>query len=162
MAQTIQLKHKISGILKDGFYGFSWTTFFFGPFVALFRADFLTFLGYLLIAGIIGLLTAGVGAWFTFIIWAFFYNGYYTKKLLEKGYEFAGSQHKNEEAARALGVAIATDTHRVKTEIETGAGRETSKPTSPSSSFSGEDKTLANDAYKIYLVKKYRLSSMMF
>lgn len=151
MAQTIQLKHKISGVLKEGFYGFSWTTFFFGPFVALFRADFVTFLGYLLIAGFIGLITAGVGAFFTFIIWAFFYNGYYTKRLLEKGYAFSDTQYKNEEAARVLGVAIETETNSIKQDV---TNRVSNLPRAYSS-FSGGDKTLANDAYKIYLVKKY-------
>lgn len=44
MAHTIRLTHKNSGVLKDGYYGFSWTTLFFGSFPALFRGDFLTFI----------------------------------------------------------------------------------------------------------------------
>ncbi len=153
MAKSIQLKHKNSGIMKTGYYGFSWTTLFFGCFPALFRGDFLTFIGIFAVLFLIGFVTFGVGAFIAMFIWAFFYNSYYTKKLLEKGYVFSDFQHINEEAARTLGVSIST-------EIE---NRQEQRPTvktastSPSSKFKNEDKTLTNDAYKIYLVKKYPL-----
>ncbi|WPK19589.1 hypothetical protein [Salmonella phage SD-1_S14] len=45
MAKTISLKNENVGQRKDGFFGFSWTTLFFGPFPALFRGDFITFIG---------------------------------------------------------------------------------------------------------------------
>jgi hypothetical protein len=38
------------------------------------------------------------------IIWAFMYNKYYTRKLLERGYVFAGSDDDNALAASALGM----------------------------------------------------------
>jgi hypothetical protein len=38
------------------------------------------------------------------IIWAFMYNKYYTRKLLERGYAFTGSDGDNALAASALGV----------------------------------------------------------
>jgi hypothetical protein len=105
MATRIVLKHKESGIVKDGFYGFSWTTLFFGFFPALFRGDFITFIGGFVVSVIIGVVTAGVGALFIGLVWAFMYNKYYTRKLIERGYALAGSDGDNTRAAAALGVA---------------------------------------------------------
>ena len=58
--------------------GFSWTTFFWGGWPALFRGDWLWFL----IILIPGLFTYG----FTSIVFAFFYNKIYAKSLFNKGY----------------------------------------------------------------------------
>jgi len=91
MANSIQMIHKSTGITKTGFYGFSWTTLFFGGFPALFRGDFITFIGLFAVILIIGLATGGFGGFIASIVWAFVYNSYYTKKLLEKGYEFVGT-----------------------------------------------------------------------
>lgn len=104
MATRIALKHKETGIVKDGLYGFSWTTFFFGFFPALFRGDFITFIGGFVISVIIAMVTLGIGALLINLIWAFMYNKYYTRKLLERGYVLAGSDADNALAASALGV----------------------------------------------------------
>lgn len=106
MATRIAMKHKDTGIVKDGFYGFSWTTLFFGFFPALFRGDFITFIGGFVIAVIIAFITMGFGAFLISFVWAFMYNKYYTRRLLERGYVFAGSEGDNTLAAAALGVAI--------------------------------------------------------
>lgn len=108
MATRIALKHKDTGILKDGFYGFSWTTLFFGFFPALFRGDFITFIGGFAVTVIIGVLTVGIGAFFVGLAWAFMYNKYYTRKLLERGYILAGSEGDNALAASALGLAMSS------------------------------------------------------
>ncbi|OIQ52050.1 hypothetical protein BerOc1_00522 [Pseudodesulfovibrio hydrargyri] len=97
MAQTVMLKNSENGIVKKGFVGFSWTTFFFGGFPALFRGDILTGL----IVIVINILTMGIGG----IIWAFFYNKSYTTKLLEKGYKFADSEGVTAMAKAKLGIA---------------------------------------------------------
>ncbi|QJE73786.1 hypothetical protein HHL28_12390 [Aerophototrophica crusticola] len=104
MAKTVMMKHAGSGIIKRGFYGFSWTTFFFGFFPALFRGDFLTFIGAFVIIVILGALTFGIGSFIAMIVWAFLYNSYYTKRLLEKGYVFADSEGVVAEAKQQLGV----------------------------------------------------------
>ncbi|MDB5777433.1 MAG: hypothetical protein JWP38_3566 [Herbaspirillum sp.] len=104
MAIRIALKHKETGIIKDGFYGFSWTTLFFGFFPALFRGDFITFIGGFVIYVIIAMMTFGIGAFFVGFIWAFMYNKYYTCKLIERGYVLAGSDADNALAASRLGV----------------------------------------------------------
>ncbi|TFW32112.1 hypothetical protein [Massilia horti] len=106
MATRIALKHKESGIVKDGYYGFSWTTFFFGFFPALFRGDYITFIGGFVVSVIIGIMTLGIGAFFIGLVWSFMYNKYYTRKLLERGYVLAGSDADNTMAASALGIAI--------------------------------------------------------
>lgn len=63
-------------VLKKGYVGFSWTTLFFGAFVPLFRGDWL----YFLIVLIAQFVTYGLAS----IIFAFVYNGIYTKNLIEK------------------------------------------------------------------------------
>jgi len=152
MATAIPLRHKTSGIMKEGFYGFSWTTLFFGCFPALFRGDFLTFIGIFVVLLLLGIVTFGIGTFFAMFIWAFFYNGYYTKRLLEKGYELAGSTLQNESAAKALGVRLMPIV-------------DSTSPNSPQQQFSTKPQAtrpetilprkLEDDAYKIYLVKKY-------
>ncbi len=106
MAIRITMKHQASGLVRDGFHGFSWTTLFFGCFPALFRRDFLTFLGGFAVLVVLAFVTAGIGVFIAMPIWAFLYNGYYTRRLLERGYIFAGSQSENLRAASALGVSI--------------------------------------------------------
>ena len=104
MATVVSMIHKDTGLKKDGYIGYSWTTLFFGPFPMLFRGDFLTFLGYFTVGIIFGFVTAGIGWFFVFLIWSFMYNDFYTKKLLEKGYVFNDSEEANAEAAKTLGV----------------------------------------------------------
>jgi len=106
MATRIALKHKETGLVKDGFYGFSWTTLFFGFFPCLFRGDFITFIGGFVITIIIAFMTMGIGAFFVGLIWAFMYNKYYTRKLLERGYALASSEGENALAASALGIIL--------------------------------------------------------
>lgn len=108
MATRIALRHKDTGIIKNGFYGFSWTTLFFGFFPALFRGDFITFIGGFVISVIIAMMTMGIGAFFISLIWAFMYNKYYTSRLLERGYVLAGSDADNAMAASALGIVLPT------------------------------------------------------
>jgi len=105
MATEIQMIQRSTGITKTGFYGFSWTTLFFGGFPALFRGDFITFLGLFAVIFVIALVTAGIGGFIASLVWAFVYNSYYTKKLLEKGYEFVGTDDEVAAAKRALKIA---------------------------------------------------------
>lgn len=140
MATTIHMKHKDSGITKNGFYGYSWTTLFFGSFPALFRADFVTFIGSFIVLVILAIATSGFGTILAMIVWSFMYNSYYTKGLLESGYKFSGTLSENKEAAQALGVSLPDS---VSTDSE-GAR------------FSG-DLDLRSDAYIIYLTKTYKI-----
>ena len=58
---VITLLHPSIGEIKSAPVGFSWTTFFFGPFPALFRGDFKWAGLILLIMGFISAITLGLG-----------------------------------------------------------------------------------------------------
>jgi tetrahydromethanopterin S-methyltransferase subunit C len=99
------MKHKDNGLIKNGYIGFSWTTLFFGPFPALFRGDLLIFVCGLIVMAILGLCTFGIAGIAANIIWAFMYNKYYTRSLIEKGYVFDDIPSFNAEAAAYIGLA---------------------------------------------------------
>jgi len=81
------LKHKDTGLTKEAFQGFSWTTFFFGCWPALFRGDVLWFItGFVVVtAGM--LFTEGIGSFVYCLTMGFCYNDIHMNNLLEKGYE---------------------------------------------------------------------------
>lgn len=106
MATPVTLKHRDNGLTKIGYYGFSWTTLFFGTFPALFRGDFITFIGGFVILMIIAFITFGIGAFVAMIVWAFLYNKFYTRKLIEQGYQLHPGDPNFAEAARRLGVTM--------------------------------------------------------
>jgi len=98
VATEIMMQNPKTGVFKTGLYGFSWTTFFFSGFPALFRGDILVSVAVF----ILSLLTFGLAAFF----WAFLYNKHYTLKLLERGYVFDDSEEKIRKACLKLGVAF--------------------------------------------------------
>jgi hypothetical protein len=75
----ITLEHPQSGIIKTAPVGFSWTVFVFGPIVALIRGDMLGGFGMVLLIG----LTYGI----SYLVCPFFYNKFYIKRLLKKGFK---------------------------------------------------------------------------
>lgn len=82
MATSIVLKHE-DGRVKESFVGFSWTCFFFGPFVPLLRGDYVNALICFLLS-----MCFGIGN----IVYAFIYNKMYTKNLIERfGYRIEGT-----------------------------------------------------------------------
>jgi len=97
MAKKVALIHPQTGLMKSGFYGFSWTFLFFGWFVPLFRGELMIALLHFTITVIT------IGLWQ--IIFAFLYNKQYTTRLLEKGYVLNDSLEVNEEARQKLGIA---------------------------------------------------------
>lgn len=74
------------GAEKQVKLGFSWTTFFFGIFTPMLRGDLkwtaIVFVTNFLLA----LFTYGIGNIFTPIFFGYFYNKFYLKDLLAKGY----------------------------------------------------------------------------
>jgi hypothetical protein len=93
---NITLKND-AGLSKQVKVGFSWTTFFFGFFPALFRGDLKWAAIMFVIALAIGSFTFGFGSWISSIVFAFIYNKIYIKELIEKGYKPA-----DENARRVL------------------------------------------------------------
>ncbi|XJZ27758.1 DUF2628 domain-containing protein [Bacillota bacterium Lsc_1132] len=85
------------GVTKEVKVGFSWTTFFFGFFPALFRGDLKWAAILIVIELVLGSFTLGIGAWVSGVVFSFVYNKIYIKELIEKGYQPA-----NEESKRLL------------------------------------------------------------
>ena len=84
-----------NGLRKTVKLGFSWTTFFFGFFPALFRGDLKWAAIMFIIVAAVSVVTLGFGGWIASIVFSFIYNKIYIKELIEKGYRPA------DEAARS-------------------------------------------------------------
>jgi len=96
MATSIGLRHPASGLIKKGYYGFSWTYFFFGWFVPLIRGE----LGVAILHLILTFFTLGIWQ----IIFAFMYNKQYMTRMLERGYVLEGTEAQLIEAKKVLGM----------------------------------------------------------
>lgn len=81
----IRFKHP-HGFYKEAPTGFSWTTFFFGFFVPLFRGWY----GYAAICFAAAVVTFG----FSGLVFPFLINKHYAKHLLEQGYQPDSEQDK--------------------------------------------------------------------
>ncbi|MGG7078651.1 DUF2628 domain-containing protein [Clostridium sardiniense] len=68
-----------SGLRKEVKQGFSWTTFFFGGFVPLFRGD----LKWFIIMWILALISFGI----SWLVMPFIYNKKYMEGLMMKGFK---------------------------------------------------------------------------
>jgi hypothetical protein len=94
MATAIRLKHPQTGAIATGYYGFSWTTFFFNGFPALLRRDYATGLAVIVLAIVSFLILP--------MLWAFVYNRVYTLRLIDRGYEIQGTEEEIARARRKL------------------------------------------------------------
>jgi hypothetical protein len=82
--RKVTLKHNRSGLMKDGYYGFSVTYLLFGWLVPCIRGEFRIGVLHL----ILSLLSAGIFQ----LVMAFFYNKQYTHRLLNSGWELDDSE----------------------------------------------------------------------
>lgn len=89
MATEITLQHP-SGITKQAYVGWSWTSFFFGCFPAMFRGDWLGFFVHVGVSIVLAVTTMGIGNLVFAIAWCIFYNKWHTRRLLENGYVMVG------------------------------------------------------------------------
>ena len=97
MAKRVQLIQPETGLMKSGYYGFSWTFLFFGWFVPIFRGElFISLLHF-----VITVVTFGLWQ----VIIAFLYNKQYMTRMLEKGYVLNDTEEVNEAARLKLGIA---------------------------------------------------------
>ena len=76
---SIIFKNPNTGVMKKAPVGFSWTTFFFGFFPALFRGDW----KWAVIQFIIGFITMGLSSF----VFMFIYNKLYIKDLIYSGFK---------------------------------------------------------------------------
>jgi len=97
MAQSVLVKHKESGLVKKGKFGFSWTYLFFGWFVSIIRGE----LGIAALHLLFSICTFGLWQ----IICSFIYNKQYMTRLLTNGWTFSDVHEVNKRAMMALGVA---------------------------------------------------------
>lgn len=104
MAQSIRLVNRTAGLVKKAYYGYSWTTFFWGAFPALFRQDFMTFFVVLGVSIALAIFTLGIGNLIGNIVWGFVYNKYHATKLIQSGYEFDDQPEKIAAAKAAYGM----------------------------------------------------------
>lgn len=98
MATRINIKHKESGMVKTGFYGFSWTYLLFGWLVPLFRSE----LGVGALHLLFTICTLGIWQW----IVCFLYNKQYMTRMLLNGWVLDGSDSDLVLARNALGISI--------------------------------------------------------
>ncbi len=97
MATKVMLKHEASGLVRDGYHGFSWTYFFFGYWVPLLRGEIKIAVLHLF------LFMCTLGLWQ--LIAAFLYNKQYTTRMLENGYVLADTEMAMQQARAKLGMS---------------------------------------------------------
>jgi hypothetical protein len=82
-----------TGVIKAAPVGFSWTTFFFGPFPAYMRGD-MKWGTIILVAAVV---TSGIST----LIFCFTYNKTYIQELLTKGFKVKSVEAGTIESAKA-------------------------------------------------------------
>ena len=94
--KKIKVKHNESGILKNCFVGYSWTYFFFGFFVPIFRGEILIGVLHL----IFSLVTFGLFQ----LIMPFLYNKQYSIRLLSNAWSLYDSEENELLAREKIGI----------------------------------------------------------
>lgn len=99
---AVNLKHPVSGIIKECPEGFSWTVFFFGGLVPLFRSMWGAFF--------ITLFTGGLASFY----YMFKLNKIQVAELLEKGFSPAGDIDRDKIKAMGISLSGSHDVHQEK------------------------------------------------
>lgn len=94
----VYFKHPPSGRMREAPVGFSWTTLFFGPLPALFRAHWVGFLVILITA----FLTFGLSG----LVFMFIYNKWYVKHLIGEGYKATEATADLDYLSQKIGMPI--------------------------------------------------------
>lgn len=92
MATLVYMKNPKNGLMDKAYAGFSWTGLFWGYWPLAFRNEWKYFLIFLVIHFTVAFFTFGIGALVLQIIWAFLFNKWHMKRLIEKGYVIDDSQ----------------------------------------------------------------------
>jgi hypothetical protein len=94
--RSVVLSHQASGLTKNGYIGYSWTYFFFGFFIPIFRGEIGIGLLHLLFA----LITFGIFQ----LVMPFLYNKQFTSRMLTSGWVLADTEEHNIVAKAKLGI----------------------------------------------------------
>lgn len=105
MATAIPMKNLSNGLTATGYYGFSWTSFFFSGIPAIMRGDLAIGLGVIAVTLVASIFSVGLLLFVVNLVWAFVYNKTFTRKLIERGYTIDPSAPNADEARRAIGIA---------------------------------------------------------
>ena len=103
MATRVMMKNTKTGIRKEGYFGFSWTYLFFVFWLPLFRGHF-PMAGIHLVISFISVFMFGIPQ----LVLAFFFNKFYTLRLIEDGYEFDDDEQLVKTASTILNIAQPT------------------------------------------------------
>ncbi len=95
MARAVMIKNPTNGLIKKGYFGFSWTYLFFGWFVPLFRGE----LGVAALHLLFSIVTFGLWQ----LIVAFLYNRQYMSRQIAAGFRLADRPEVNLAASAAIG-----------------------------------------------------------
>jgi hypothetical protein len=94
--KPVLLKHKDSGIRKTARLGWSWTYYYFGFLVPIFRGEITIAVLHLVIT----IFTLGLFQ----IVWSFLYNKQHMTRLMTSGWILSDSPEVEEFAKRKLGI----------------------------------------------------------
>lgn len=95
--RSVWIKHGQSGLLRKGFYGYSWTYLLFGFFVPIFRGE----IGIGFLHLLFNILTLGVFQ----IFMPYLYNKQYMTRQLTRGWSLADTPQKVARAKMRLRIA---------------------------------------------------------
>lgn len=97
LQKAVKIKHGASGLVKNGYVGFSWTYLMFGWLVPVIRGEVgIGVLHLILTAFTFGLFQP---------IMAFLYNRQYMTRMLTNGWALADEEETNAKARLILGIA---------------------------------------------------------
>ncbi len=92
MATLCYMKNPSNNLTAKAYVGFSWTALFFGPWPLLFRNEWGFFLIFLVVYVIAAMVTFGIGAFVLGIVWAFYFNKWHMRRLIQNGFAIDESQ----------------------------------------------------------------------
>ncbi len=98
MATVVMMKNPSTGLIKKGFFGYSWTYLLFGFWVPLIRGE----LGVAALHLVFSFVTFGL---WQFVV-SFLYNKQYTSRLISQGYRLADTPSLNTLAAGKIGIDL--------------------------------------------------------
>ena len=104
--KKIKVKHNESGIQKNCFVGYSWTYFFFGFFVPIFRGEISIGVFHL----IFSIVTFGIFQ----LIMPFLYSKQYSTRLLNNSWSLNDSENNNAIARKKIGIATDWNERKIK------------------------------------------------